>query len=1044
MNVKKFTSYAVALMMSISLAPINANADNAVTNGYYNDSGQWVQGELDQTLPEGIHSVDKTAEALGNNTYRMKLKVVTKQKVETFTKKSATVLVVDTSNSMDGNRIRNLRAAANVFVNSYAGDRENVGRYLAVVDFATDVKVPLNWTDVSSTEGKNKAVEAINNLRPRGGTNLDAGIKQATSLFLKDAVKQIQKDNRNTVVLTDGTPTYYLKDCEGGFTWNHNHVTIDGITYDRKGNGQEGSEKNLEATTKDAKLLKDQSTVYTVCYGAAKDKTYKNGPTVSEFLKGNIATGRDKAYDSSDTDDLAKLFKAISESVTTGITGKDLEVFDGAAPFVSVSQLPSSIPQDKRGFKWKLANATTTTEGSQTYYTYELEYYVTLDADHPEFKEGKLYPLNGETYIAMPDGSKVKFPIPGAKGIKSRYTVTYTDGVDGEVVFEDKVFSDLVVGTATPHFGETPTRAGYTFTGWSPAVEENVTQSITYNATWVMNWVPMNAAPVIQATDKTIEVGDEFNPRADVTATDEEDGDITNKIEILKNDVNVNEPGIYDVTYKVTDTQGASYTTTIKVTVNPKAADLNACPVIQATDKTLTVGDEFDPLADVTAEDEEDGDITDKIEILENEVDTTKPGKYEVTYKVTDSGGASHVKTIKVTVNPKMEPLNAAPIIKAEDKTLTVGDTFDPMADVTATDAEDGNLTTKIVVEKNDVKTDVAGKYEVTYKVTDNQGATRRKTIIVTVNPKMEVLNEAPVIHATDKTITVGDTFDPMAGVTATDTEDGNLTTKIEVKKNDVDTTTPGKYEVTYKVTDNQGASFTKSITVTVNPKMEVLNEAPVIHATDKTITVGDTFDPMAGVTATDAEDGNLTTKIEVKKNDVDTTKAGKYEVTYKVTDNQGATCTKTIAVTVNPKMEVLNEAPTIDAADKTITVGDTFDPKAGVTAKDAEDGDLTDKIEVVKNTVDTKKAGKYEVTYKVTDSDGATRTKTIKVTVKEKAPAPSTDKDKTPTTPNKDKDKTTTVAPKTGDTTSVNTIIALLAVSGIALLALLKRKKVS
>lgn len=130
MNVKKFTNYAVALMMSVSLAHINANAlttDNVVTNGYYNDSGQWVQGELDQTLPEGIHSVDKTAEALGNNTYRMKLKVVTKQKVETFTKKSATVLVVDTSGSMDGNRIRNLKAAANAFVNSYAGDKENVG-----------------------------------------------------------------------------------------------------------------------------------------------------------------------------------------------------------------------------------------------------------------------------------------------------------------------------------------------------------------------------------------------------------------------------------------------------------------------------------------------------------------------------------------------------------------------------------------------------------------------------------------------------------------------------------------------------------------------------------------------------------------------------------------------------------------------------------------------------------------------------------------------------------------------------------------------------
>ena len=847
-------------------------------------------------------------------------------------------------------------------------------------------------------------------------------------------MKEIQKANRNTVVLTDGTPTYYLKDCVGGWdTFFHTHVIIDGITYDVDGDGGKGSEKTVEATSKDAKLLKDQSTVYTVCYGAAKDKAYEDGPTVSEFLKGSIATSRDKAYDSSEADDLTEIFKGISESVTTGITGKDLEVFDGTAPFVSVSQLPPSVQQDASGFKWKLANATTTTEGAQTYYTYELEYFVTLDADHPEFEEGKLYPLNGETYIAMPDGSKVKFPVPGAKGIKSRYTVTYTDGVDGEVVFEDKVFSDLVVGTRTPDFGEAPTRAGYTFKGWTPAIEEKVTKNITYNATWAMNLVPMNAAPVIEATDKTIEVGDEFNPRDDVTATDTEDGDLTNKIEILKNDVNTNEPGIYDVTYKVTDTQGASYTTTIKVTVNPKAAVLNACPVIKATDKTLTVGDKFDERADVTAEDEEDGDITDKIEVLKNEVDTTKPGKYEVTYKVTDTGGASYVKTITVTVNPKMEPLNAAPIIKAEDKILTVGDTFDERADVTATDAEDGDLTAKIEVLKNEVDTTKPGKYEVTYKVTDSKGASYTKSITVTVNPKMEVLNAIPTIKAEDKTLTVGDTFDPKSDVTAQDVEDGDLTDKIEVLKNEVDTTKAGKYEVTYKVTDSKGASRTKTITVTVNPKMEVLNAIPTIKAEDKTLTVGDTFDPKADVTATDVEDGDLTDKIEVLKNEVDTTKAGKYEVTYKVTDSKGASRTKTITVTVNPKMEPLNEAPTIDVTDKEITVGDKFDPKDGVTAKDKEDGNLTDKIEILKNTVDPSKPGVYEVIYKVTDSKGASCTKTIKVTVKEKTPAPS-----------KNNDKTTTVTPKTGDSTNLSAVIALLAVSGIALLALLKKKKVS
>lgn len=637
-----------------------------MTNGYYNNSGQWVQGELDQTLPEGIHSVDKTAEAHGNNTYKMKLKVVTKQKVETFTKKSATVLVVDTSGSMKGKRIDNLKAAAKEFVQSYAGDKENVGRYLAVVDFATDVEVPLNWTDVSSVNGKEAAKEAIDDLRAGGGTNLDAGIKQATSLFLKDDVKEIQKDNRNTVVLTDGTPTYYLKDCEGGWTFLHTHVTIDGITYDAAGDGGEGSEKTVEATSKDAKLLKDQSTVYTVCYGAARDKAYEDGPTVSEFLKGSIASP-DKAYDSSETDNLTEVFKAISDSVTTGITGKDLEVFDGAAPFVSVSQLPQSMPQDTSGFKWKLENATTTTEGTQTYYTYELEYFVTLDADHPKFKEGKLYPLNGETYIAMPDGSRVKFPIPGATGIKSRYTVTYTDGVDGEGGFDDQVFPDRVVGTPTPEFDGTPTREGYTFTGWSPAVEEKVTKTITYNATWVKNWVPMNAAPIIKAEDKTLTVGDTFDPKSDVTATDEEDGNLTDKIEVLKNEVDTTKAGKYEVTYKVTDSKGASRTKTITVTVNPKMEPLNEAPTIDVTDKEITVGDKFDPKDDVTAKDKEDGNLTDKIEILKNTVNPSKPGVYEVTYKVTDSKGASCTKTIKVTVKEK-----APAPSKDNNKTTTV------------------------------------------------------------------------------------------------------------------------------------------------------------------------------------------------------------------------------------------------------------------------------------------------------------------------------------------------------------------------------------
>jgi len=61
---------------------------------------------------------------------------------------------------------------------------------------------------------------------------------------------------------------------------------------------------------------------------------------------------------------------------------------------------------------------------------------------------------------------------------------------------------------------------------------------------------------------------------------------------------------------------------------------------------------------------------------------------------------------------------------------------------------------------------------------------------------------------------------------------------------------------------------------------------------------------------------------------------------------------------------------------------GTEFDPLAGVTASDAEDGDLTSSIVVVSNNVDTLKAGVYTVELAVTDSDDNTATMTITVSV--------------------------------------------------------------
>ena len=260
-------------------------------------------------------------------------------------------------------------------------------------------------------------------------------------------------------------------------------------------------------------------------------------------------------------------------------------------------------------------------------------------------------------------------------------------------------------------------------------------------------------------------------------------------------------------------------------------------------------------------------------------------------------------KTLEITIH--ILGTSSLPDIFAEDVTLKVGDTFDPLKNVTASDFEDGPITlTQENIIENDVDTSRAGVYHVTYEVTDSEGKSSRKVITVTVEGSTDIPNTAPTISANDVTLNVGDTFNPLANVTATDKEDGTITlTKDNIIANDVDTSKAGTYHVTYKVTDKNGASTEKTITVIVKQNTGDLNSVPTISANDVTLNVGDMFDPLANVTATDKEDGTITlTKDNIIANDVDTSKAGTYHVTYKVTDKNGASTEKTITVTVKEK----------------------------------------------------------------------------------------------------------------------------------------------
>ena len=99
---------------------------------------------------------------------------------------------------------------------------------------------------------------------------------------------------------------------------------------------------------------------------------------------------------------------------------------------------------------------------------------------------------------------------------KNIYTVTYTDGVDGEEVFADQTYRVPFEDT-TPAFKGNPTRDGYVFDGWKPAFSDTVTGNVTYVAQWTartdlsytVHYYLKNTTKKV-ADDKTVD-GQTFN-----------------------------------------------------------------------------------------------------------------------------------------------------------------------------------------------------------------------------------------------------------------------------------------------------------------------------------------------------------------------------------------------------------------------------------------------------------------------------------------------------------------------------------------------------
>lgn len=215
------------------------------------------------------------------------------------------------------------------------------------------------------------------------------------------------------------------------------------------------------------------------------------------------------------------------------------------------------------------------------------------------------------------------------------------------------------------------------------------------------------------------------------------------------------------------------------------------------------------------------------------------------------------------------------------------------MLNVLAHDEQDGNITHKIAVDDSDVNLNVIGTYDLVYTVKDSMD--NEATVTVTVNVVDAVV---PVIEGmVDITHEFGDAEpDYMAGVTATDGYDGDLTASIVIDASAVDLLTLGAYDLVYTVEDANGNIATETVTVTVVDTVD-----PVIAGTAAVAyTIGNAVpDYTVGVTATDNYDGDITASIVVDDSLVDYELASNYDVTYTVADSSGNTATETIVVTV-------------------------------------------------------------------------------------------------------------------------------------------------
>ena len=320
--------------------------------------------------------------------------------------------------------------------------------------------------------------------------------------------------------------------------------------------------------------------------------------------------------------------------------------------------------------------------------------------------------------------------------------------------------------------------------------------------------------------------------------------------------------GIYKFELKVTDNGGAVGRDTMQVTVNiapniPPTANAGPDKTITLPTNTVTLtGSGNDPDGNITAyqwtkiSGPAAGTITNP-----NSASTTVTGLVQGTYKfelkVTDNNNAIGKDTMQVTVNP---PPNIPPTANAgPDQTITL-----PINIVTLAGSgndPDGNITayqwTKIsgpaagtITNPGSAITTVTGlnqgAYEFELKVTDNNGATDRDTVLIIITPAPNIpptANAGPdqTVNFPDNSSTLNGSGNDADGYIARyewkqlSGPSNNVLFSLVNAVTFINNLVPGEYEFELTVTDSRGATASDIIKVTVTGPPTFVPEQNVI-----------------------------------------------------------------------------------------------------------------------------------------------------------------------------------------------------------------------